>query len=163
MQLEFTARDEQYRIEVARDGDTYSLEYDGQPAELEILWGRLGQWHLLRDGRRLRVHVAASGEERYVFIDGKVFTIRRPDPEQPDGDEDAGGGPNIVAQMPGKVVKLLVTEGQEIAAGEGVIILESMKMETETAAPVAGVVKTIHVSDGQTVGQDDPLIDIEPS
>ncbi len=163
MQLELSARDNQHQIEVTRDSDEYSVSLDGQPVELAVLSGQLGQWHLNCAGRRIRAHVAARGEERYVFIDGRVFTLRRPDPEQADSDEDTGGGPNIVTQMPGKVVKLLVAEGQEVAAGEGVIILESMKMETETAAPVAGRVVAIHVETGQTVAQGDPLIDIEPT
>jgi len=62
--------------------------------------------------------------------------------------------------MPGKVVRLLVSEGDQVTAGQGLLIMESMKMETELTAGVAGSVSRIHVAGGQQVGQGDPLVDI---
>jgi biotin carboxyl carrier protein len=57
----------------------------------------------------------------------------------------------IEAVMPGRVVRLLVEEGQEVEAGQGVLVLEAMKMENEVAAPRAGTVSTVKVAQGETV------------
>jgi len=57
----------------------------------------------------------------------------------------------------------VVDEGQAVRAGETVLIMESMKMETELTAAVDGTVATIHVTAGQVVGQGDALVDINPA
>ena len=68
-------------------------------------------------------------------------------------------GPEIIkTSMPGKVVKVLVEEGQQVEPGKGVIIIEAMKMENEIMAPVAGTVKSITVSKGASVNSGDVLV-----
>ena len=64
--------------------------------------------------------------------------------------------------MPGKVVQTLVSEGEEVTEGQAVIIMESMKMETELLAAVSGEVAKVHVTAGQVVAQGDALVDIKP-
>jgi biotin carboxyl carrier protein len=65
--------------------------------------------------------------------------------------------------MPGKVVAVKVAVGQAVEVGQTVLIIESMKMETELAAAVAGTVAAVHVRDGQVVGQGEALVDIQPA
>lgn len=67
----------------------------------------------------------------------------------------------ISSPMPGKVVKVLVKEGEEIDEGETAIIISAMKMESEYKAPMAGKVKKIHVKDGDTVEGNQVLIELE--
>jgi pyruvate carboxylase subunit B len=62
--------------------------------------------------------------------------------------------------MPGLVVKLEVDEGDTVEAGQGVVIVEAMKMENELKAEAAGVVSCIHVAAGEAVEQDQVLIDL---
>ena len=80
-----------------------------------------------------------------------------------DAEEGAAGGPRLLALMPGRVVRILVRPGDRVDAGQPLVIMESMKMETELAAAVAGRVARIHVEAGQVVGQGDALVDIEPA
>ncbi|MFJ8065297.1 acetyl-CoA carboxylase biotin carboxyl carrier protein subunit [Psychrobacillus sp. NPDC096426] len=68
---------------------------------------------------------------------------------------------NIVASMAGSVWKVLVTEGETVTEGQDVVILESMKMEIPIAAEKTGVVKKIHIKEGDFVNDDDVLIDVE--
>ncbi|TQR15435.1 acetyl-CoA carboxylase biotin carboxyl carrier protein subunit [Psychrobacillus soli] len=68
---------------------------------------------------------------------------------------------NIVASMAGSVWKVLVAEGEEVKEGQDVVILESMKMEIPIAAEKTGVVKKIHIKEGDFVNDDDLLIDVE--
>ena len=75
---------------------------------------------------------------------------------------DAGGGSNeVVAPMSGKVVRLLVTEGDEVSEGQGVVVVEAMKMENELTAKRAGRVKHTAVGEGASVETGKVLVVIE--
>jgi acetyl-CoA carboxylase biotin carboxyl carrier protein len=67
----------------------------------------------------------------------------------------------IVASMAGSMWKILVKEGDEVKQGQDVAILESMKMEIPIAAETDGIVKKIHIQEGDFVNDEDVLIDIE--
>jgi biotin carboxyl carrier protein len=73
--------------------------------------------------------------------------------------EEAGEA-EVASPMPGVVVAVLVEEGQPVQTGEGLLILEAMKMENEIRAPRTGIVVAVEVSPGQRVGQDDVLVRI---
>ena len=77
------------------------------------------------------------------------------------GEPSASAGEGLVtAPMPGKVLRVLVKEGESVKTGQGLLVLEAMKMENEIPAPRNGVVKKIHVKEGDTVNTGDPLIEI---
>jgi pyruvate carboxylase subunit B len=63
--------------------------------------------------------------------------------------------------MPGVIVDVLVKEGVKVTAGDPVLVTEAMKMETEIAAPITGMVKKIHAQKGDSVNPDEVLIEIE--
>ncbi len=73
----------------------------------------------------------------------------------------AGEGVVTAPPMPGKILRILVKEGEQVKTGQGLLILEAMKMENEIPAPKDGVVKKILVKEGDTVNTGDPLIEIE--
>ncbi|TAJ10402.1 MAG: oxaloacetate decarboxylase subunit alpha [Nitrospirae bacterium] len=83
---------------------------------------------------------------------GKTGKPRRPKPTKP-GD--------ISSPMPGRVVKVLVAKGDRVAAGDPVLIIEAMKMESRVPAPVGGTVATLYVKDGDDVKTDETLIQLE--
>ncbi|WP_297536453.1 acetyl-CoA carboxylase biotin carboxyl carrier protein subunit [Thermococcus sp.] len=71
------------------------------------------------------------------------------------------GSENVVtAPMPGKVLRILVSEGDRVRVGQGLLVLEAMKMENEIPAPRDGVVKKIYVKEGDTVDTGQPLIEL---
>ena len=63
--------------------------------------------------------------------------------------------------MPGKIVKVLVEEGEPISAGDTVLIISAMKMESEFKSPVDGIVKKVHIKDNDIVNGDQLLVEIE--
>lgn len=67
----------------------------------------------------------------------------------------------LLTQMPGKVVKILVTQGQKVSKGETVLVLEAMKMENEIKAPMDGVIKQVHVSEGQALENGVLMIELD--
>jgi biotin carboxyl carrier protein len=111
-----------------------------------------GRWALGAAGERLEVEVQ---DDRSKQIEALTGQGRRP----------VVGGV-VKAPMPGLVVRVEVSEGQAVDVGEGLVVVEAMKMENELRAPSPGVVEQIHVSAGQRVEKGAPLITIkvpEPS
>jgi len=75
--------------------------------------------------------------------------------------EHAGGKAELKAMMPGRVINVLVQEGDEVAAHQGLVVVEAMKMENELKSPKAGKVTVIKIAPGQTVEKGDLLVVIE--
>ena len=161
MLLNFRCLDEMIAVEVNREGEDWCLAIEGRDVPLQAFREQGGSWLVDTHQGRRRLWVAVRGDQRLVFCDGKVHVLDLPDPELADDEEQDSAGPGLFAAMPGKVVKVLVEKGDRVTTGQAVIILESMKMETELAAAVDGVVAAVHVQDGQLVGQGDALVDIE--
>ncbi|WP_457750853.1 biotin/lipoyl-containing protein, partial [Thermococcus sp.] len=67
----------------------------------------------------------------------------------------------VTAPMPGKILRILVKEGDEVKTGQGLLVLEAMKMENEVSSPKDGIVKRILVTEGDTVDSGQALIELE--
>jgi biotin carboxyl carrier protein len=102
-----------------------------------------------------------------VRVDGNPAPVRVVDPRlrfsrrQRDAAAGGEGRRVVVAPMPGRVVKLLVERGQTVAARQGVVVVEAMKMENELRAPRAGTVSEVLVSEGMSVEAHATLMVIE--
>lgn len=162
MQLKFRDDSGDHTLAVRSELDAWQVTPDGATAAVAVTAAGDGAWLVTGpDGRRRRVWVVAHRDERLVFCDGRVHRLRRPDPvHADDAATDAADGPDLHARMPGKVVRLLVSPGQEVAAGRPLVIMESMKMETELTAPCAGTIDRVAVVEGQIVAQGDLLVAI---
>lgn len=161
MRLHFRNGDEDHEIEVAPLGDRWRVTVDGETREIVARRDGAGGWLVDWEGRRRRLQVAAAGEERFVFAAGRVHRLHLFDPDAAEEEENSAG-PGLRADMPGKVVRVLVAEGDTVLEGQPVLIIESMKMETERTAAVGGTVAKVHVVQGEVVAQGAALLDIEP-
>lgn len=143
------------RIEYRRDGGSaigrqYSAAQAGH-----------GTWSVLIDGRSYAVAILGAGE---VSVNGRVFHVDVFDPRELRGRRsatDTSGPQAVTAPMPGRVIRVLVDPGQEVAASEGLIVVEAMKMQNEMKAPRAGRVAAIKTVAGATVSAGDVLLVIE--
>jgi len=142
-----------YKIVV--DGNTVLV--NGQPFIVGFQEGRV-----LVDGTAYEVKL----EENQALVGGIAYNLQ----VEGLGQERAGrrsaapvvaGAGSVVAIMPGKIIRLLVTAGDQIAEGDVVCILEAMKMENELKAPRAGTVTAVHVQPGQDVEMGAVLAEIE--
>ncbi len=68
---------------------------------------------------------------------------------------------HVTTSMPGIIVEVLVAEGDQVTAGDPILVTEAMKMETEVQAPIAGTIKAIHIQKGDSVNPDEALVEIE--
>ena len=158
--LVFRAGDTQKSVSVAYRGETYTLTLDGRSVEAR---GELNTRGLLRveiDGMRMDATVIAAGEKRHVFIHGRAWQLANVDPLHHAG-EGGGAEGGMLAPMPGKVIALVATEGQQVEKGAPLLILEAMKMEHTITAPSAGTVKAFRFAVGDQVGDGAELVDFE--
>ena len=117
-------------------GDSWTVA--AQPLE------GMGQWALGAVGERVEVEAVDERTQAIRALTGKKG--------------GSGGGGVVKAPMPGLVVRVPVTEGQRVAAGVGLVVVEAMKMENELKATHAGVVQKIHVAPGGVVEKGAPLV-----
>ena len=100
-----------------------------------------------------------------VIVNGQRIPVTLQDPKRlrhgAGAEGQAGGRATLTSPMPGKVVRLLAAVGDEVAEGQGVLVVEAMKMQNEVQAPKAGKVAAISVSEGQTVNAGESLAIIE--
>jgi biotin carboxyl carrier protein len=143
------------RLEYQREGSAaVERQYSATPAGD-------GNWSILIDGRSYAVAILGAGE---VSVNGRVFHVDVFDPRELCGRRSAAdnSGPQaIAASMPGRVIRVLVEPGQQVAADEGLIIVEAMKMQNEMKAPRAGRVAAVKTAAGATVSAGDVLLVIE--
>jgi pyruvate carboxylase subunit B len=154
-------------FDISFDGDHVILDGERMPYSFEVL--RDGYVSLIVDGHSLPMSVESVGDGRMqVTIAGQRTEVAVKDERDLLVDEfglgaDEAGGGEVRAPMPGLVLDLLVAEGEEVEAEQGLLVLEAMKMENELKAPSGGVVDTIHVEREAAVDKNDLLISIAPA
>ncbi|MFL2961518.1 MAG: biotin/lipoyl-containing protein [Candidatus Poseidoniaceae archaeon] len=119
------------------------------------------------DGEEFEVELEQDGDMWKATVEGKTFEIQVPDAGPAPKQRRASGGKSkksgkVTANIPGKVVTVEVTVGQEVEEGQVVMILEAMKMQNEIQAPVSGTVTEIHCEEGQSIEANVPLLVITP-
>lgn len=135
---------------------------DGDVGEADWAEVAPGIYSIILDGRSYEVLISSQSgqtvpdrEGRYtVTVCGRnhLVEVLDPRPRRRANAPDAVEGPQeILAPMPGKVVKVLVAEGQQVSAGEGLFVIEAMKMQNEIRASRSGRVEKVHVSEGAGV------------
>ena len=120
---------------------------DGQPT------GK-ASWSLLIGGRSIELSLVARGDTWTVDLEGQPWRVRLLDEHALRRRARAGegaGARELRAVMPGKVVAVLVEAGATVAQGQGLLVIEAMKMENEIGAPRAGTVIDVKVQPGQAV------------
>jgi biotin carboxyl carrier protein len=156
---EVTIRCEDQRVFAAVDGRQY---------ELELRETNAAEYLLLENNRVYGCRVVKSREQRDSFavnVGTHSYAIRVTDPKRLRSAQSSGGhdhgAAQVLAPMPGKVVRVLVEVGAQVEAGAGVVVVEAMKMQNELKSPKAGTVVAINAKVGSTVNAADVLAIIE--
>jgi acetyl/propionyl-CoA carboxylase alpha subunit len=166
LEFEFTLNGEKRRVSTDGRRPLAQVTIDG--AEYEVDWRRVrhGVVSILMDGRSHTVQVARSEGGVTVDVEGQHFVLgtgSRDDDSAVAPGAGHGGGGTIKAPMPGNVVKVMVAEGDEVTAGDSIVVVEAMKMEHEVRSGVDGTVKKVNVAAGDSVGTSEVMVEIEPA
>ncbi|HEY8561315.1 MAG TPA: biotin/lipoyl-containing protein [Pyrinomonadaceae bacterium] len=162
MKLNAELGGEKHEIEITRTGDTVFARVGEREYELEASEVEPNVYLFKYDNRVFELYVAPNG---IVNLGNHQLEIAVVDPKRLRGSKASGGAADGIAEiktaMPGKLVRVLVSEGAEIKQGEGVLVVEAMKMQNEMKSPKDGVVKEIRFAEGATVNAGDVLAVIE--
>lgn len=151
MQNEFRFDGETIEVTVSKDGDNWQLSSNNA---LVLPDGRIRVE--MHDGT---IHFASSakvGDTWWIHLAGHTFCIDCIEPGAADDADDGG----LTAPMPGKVIQVLVEKGQNVEAGQALMILEAMKMEHRIVASNDGIVNAIHFNEGDQVQQGVALLEV---
>lgn len=142
----------------------FNVTFHGETYHIKVT----GSGHRREDSRPLYVTVDGLPEEVLLetleeidVTPGAAVTGDGGKRNRKSGARRATRPGDVTTSMPGTVIDVLVSEGQEVTAGDPVLVIEAMKMESEIPAPITGTVKTVNVTKGQAANPDDALIEIE--
>jgi biotin carboxyl carrier protein len=151
----------QTKLEWRQEGETCRYRFESEVEKTaEIKQVEPGVYSVLVDGRSYEARVDTSG----VSISGRSFAIEVVDPRlwnRERNHRQAEGKQSIAAAMPGKVVRVLVAQGDQVEAGQGLVVVEAMKMQNEMKAGKAGRVVALAAVAGATVNAGEILVTIE--
>lgn len=166
MELVVRAGEREERVQIARAEGGYRVTVGEQTYEVDSVVVA-GELYSLRVGgaqQEVWVHRAEEGRYQVSWPGGAVeaevadpLTVLARSAHGPGGPK---GPRRVAAYMPGRVVAVLAAEGEEVAAGQGIVVLEAMKMENEIQADRAGTIRAVFVTPGQAVEGGDPLFEI---
>jgi len=141
-----------------RKGQEIKVRIDGETYEMDLAKVGEGIYSALLNAKSYNIEMVNTSSKRHYTVNTfyKSYDIEVIDPQarymkNRAGASQQSSGDTIVSPMPGKVVKVLVQEGDEVEAGQTVMTISAMKMESEYKAPRDATVKKIHVAEGDVV------------
>lgn len=169
MSMEVRVNSRLAKIEMRNhDGQHYRFEVDGRVYDLDMVEVEDGVWSILYKGKSYNLELIPGEKPKHYLVntlfqsyEAEIVDAETRYRESREKSALGEGSNRILSPMPGKVVKIPVKQGQEVQAGETVIVISAMKMESEFKAAADGIVKEIFVKEGDTVDGNQTLIIIE--
>ena len=144
----------------------YRVAVDGSEFLVDGKKSGLTNYSLIVDNRSFEVEVDITEDEYRVLVDGRSYHVHLVDERRMRlGGLQSGiqlqGRQKVSVPMPGKVIAVLVSEGDKIERGQGLVIVEAMKMENEVRCPINGEVKEVRVKAGDSLEAGATLMVVE--
>jgi acetyl/propionyl-CoA carboxylase alpha subunit len=161
VKLEIEIGERARNVELAHVGERLLWTIDGRALDADAVKVAPGVYSILIGGQSLEVRAESIGSRLRVFVAGREFSVRVSDLRQwrrrRSGVVEAEGRQRVLAPMPGKIIRVLVKAGDAVEAGQGLLIVEAMKMQNEIRSPKSGKVERLLVGEGQTVNAGEVL------
>jgi biotin carboxyl carrier protein len=149
-------------VDLERSGDAWRISLDGQPIEADIIEIAPHTISILLDGRSYTLQITEpSLGVLQLQTPFQEFTAEVADPRawrgRTHGALQLVGRQHVAAPMPGKVVRVLVNVGDQVEAGQGLLVVEAMKMQNEIRSPKTGIIERLLAKEGQPVNAGEVL------
>ncbi len=149
-------------VELNRDAERWRISIDDRAVDADALEIAPGIFSILLNGKSYEVRVTptpagaltlqtAHQEFAAEVVDPRAWRGRR------HGALEAEGRQQILAPMPGKIIRVLIQTGEKVEAGQGLLVVEAMKMQNEIRSPKSGTVERLLVKEGQPVNAGEVL------
>ena len=150
------------RVELQRESSTWRVTLDDQPVAADVAEIDPHTFSILLNGQSHEIRVTPlSGGQLKLQSGSHEFSAEVIDPRAwragRRGGAEAEGRQQIVAPMPGKVVRVLVKQGEQVKAGQGLFVVEAMKMQNEIRSPKSGAIERLLAEEGQAVNAGEAL------
>jgi biotin carboxyl carrier protein len=154
-----------HRLELDRVEKRWRCRLDGDDVPMDAVLMRPDVLSMIIAGRAYEIKRESSPTDTHLWVGSARYAAELHDPRslhsRKAGAGEARGPRKLVALMPGKVVRVLAREQAEVEAGQGVIVVEAMKMQNEIKSPKKGTVVKIVAAEGATVNAGDVLAIVE--
>jgi biotin carboxyl carrier protein len=164
MLYEIAIDSKNYRLELNHADGRWSCRLDGRDFEIDAILIRTDVLSLRIGNLAYEVKSERVANDLHLWVGSMRFVVEVRDPRSLRGRTratDDQGPRKITAAMPGKVVRLLVHEGDQVEPGRGVAVVEAMKMQNEIKSPKKGTIQKILVGEGAAVNAGDVLAIVE--
>ncbi|MDO8519725.1 MAG: biotin/lipoyl-containing protein [Deltaproteobacteria bacterium] len=142
-------------FEIEENGDQLNVSSDGKKWALDVHRAGPHHYSVIQDGNSHDIRFFHGTGETTAFLNGELLTFQLEDPQSVRKSKavaDKIHGPaEIKAMMPGKIIKVLIKKGDKVEKGQGLLVVEAMKMENEMASPKEGTVTQLKAVEGQSV------------
>jgi biotin carboxyl carrier protein len=154
-----------HRLELDRVEKRWRCRLDGNDVQMDAVLMRPDVLSMIIAGRAYEIKRESSPTDTHLWVGSARYAAELRDPRslrsRKAGVGEATGPRKLVTLMPGKVVRVLVKEQAEVEAGQGVVVVEAMKMQNEIKSPKKGTVVKIVAAEGTTVNAGDVLAVVE--
>lgn len=157
---------EEHQVVIEKQEDGYLVMLGAEEHRFNLLLNTKTLCSFQIDGSEiLEADVQFNQDKCDLFVRNVPYHLEVFDPRRRKASQsDASGGDGLIAApMPGKIVDVLVTQGDTVEAGQPLVIIEAMKMQNELTAPIAGTIAEVSVKAGDTVEADAKLVVVEKS
>lgn len=168
MALEINIDKQSVNVElVGYDGNKYQVSIDGRVYDVDLVMVEKGVYSILYKNKSYNVELVPGKEPKTYHINTlyNSYEVGIMDAEakylQSRKTDDLEDGAVISSPMPGKIVKILVKKGDKVKAGDTVVIVSAMKMESEYKVKKDRVIKEVKVKEGDTIDGNQPLVIVE--
>jgi biotin carboxyl carrier protein len=160
MTYDVTIEGKNYRIELNHSEGHWQCRLDESPIEIDAVLARRDVLSIIMNGKAYEVKRERTPTDMHLWVGSSRYaaTVRDPRSLRSRASADDGRGPRkLIAPMPGKVVRVLVEENAEVDVGQGLLVVEAMKMQNEIKSPKKGVVRKMVAAEGASVSAGDVL------
>ncbi|MFC2168533.1 acetyl-CoA carboxylase biotin carboxyl carrier protein subunit [Acidobacteriota bacterium] len=165
MEFEYDINGNLRTISLEKKGDTFIVSDGEESQEVDIRVISPNILSILKDGRSVRAYIAKDKNQLYIQLEGVQFLLTESTQLEngfQKGEERSQEDMLLIkAPMPGKVIKINVSENEKVRKNQTLAIVEAMKMENEIKSSIDGTVKKIYCKSGDLVETQNPLIELE--
>lgn len=159
MQPQYTLNEQSHQVTPVRRADNITLDIDGHPVTVQLHWLDRHHAELMINGKTRQVYAAQDDKRLFIHLDGQTWHLEAQD-EFSTGSGGGAGSGRLSAPMPGVVIEVSVAVDDEVNAGDTLMLIESMKLQTEIKAPHDGRVSAVGFEAGASFDKGALLVDI---
>ncbi len=154
-----------HKLELEREGNAWSCQLDGEAVQADAVVTKHDVVSIIIGGTHYEVKRERTAADTHYWVKNSRFAVEIRDPRSlrsRKASAASGEGPQkLLAPMPGKVVRIILPAGSEVEAGQGVLVVEAMKMQNELKSVKKGTVKQVMVAEGASVSAGEVLAIVE--